>query len=117
MIQAGLVLQMAEFKQLKESEPGNLFVGFIPSFNRAVETFARADRNRAALMAVEAIRSYATTNNGQLPQHLVDITDTPLLDNPRTGKPFDYSVSGDAATLSDAEPAAFPLRYTIRIRH
>jgi hypothetical protein len=59
---------------------------------------------------------YAATKGGKLPEHLADIIDTPALDNPRSGKPFDYRVDGDTAKLSDPEPAENPLTYTIRIR-
>jgi hypothetical protein len=70
----------------------------------------------AALTDVEAIRSYAAANSGKLPGRLEDISDTPALDNPCTGKPFSYSVQGETATLSDPQPSNHPITYTIRIR-
>ncbi|HEX4053468.1 MAG TPA: hypothetical protein VHX86_04315 [Tepidisphaeraceae bacterium] len=50
-------------------------------------------------MTVEAIRAYAAANNGQLPQHLAEITAMPVPVNPRTGKPFDYIVDGNTGVL------------------
>jgi hypothetical protein len=57
----------------------------------------------------------AAASSGALPRQLDDITDTPVPQDPKTGKPFDYHVQGDVAILSDSQPDA-PLRYTIRIR-
>jgi hypothetical protein len=103
------------FKKLETEEPANVFLFYHAGLNRAAMTFARVDRLLAALTAVEAVRSYAAANGGRLPATLADITDTPVLDNPETGKPFEYSVQGDTATLSGAE-VGLPLKYTIRIR-
>jgi hypothetical protein len=102
-------------QELKE-ESANPFLVLIGSaFTRAAATFWRGDRMRAALTDVEAIRSYAAGHDGALPAQLTDIKDTPALDNPLTGKPFDYRVDGENATLWDSE-ADFPLSYTVRIR-
>ena len=87
----------------------------LPTINRAVWIFARADRQLAAMTAVEAIRSYAAANDGNLPAKLEDITATPVPDNPTTGLPFDYGVNGDTATLSDSQSQQ-TLSYTIKIR-
>jgi hypothetical protein len=65
---------------------------------------------------VEAIRSYAATNGGRLPDHLQNITDTPALDNPRTGKSFDYHVANGMAVLSDLQLDNDPLEFTIHVR-
>ncbi|HUB24837.1 MAG TPA: hypothetical protein VL992_05355 [Tepidisphaeraceae bacterium] len=115
-----LLKQAADFdrraKRMALDEPANPFLEWIASIDKAARRFARADRLMAAMTDVEAIRSYAATNGGKLPEHLQDITATPALDNPRTGRPFDYRVDGDAATLSDPEPAENPLTFTIRIR-
>lgn len=106
----------ASLKQMSINTPGNPFAAVIPAMARAAETFVRADRHLCALTAVEAIRSYAGANEGQLPKRLEDLNDTPAPLNPRTGKPFEYTVTGDSATLADPQPAPFPLKYTIRIR-
>jgi hypothetical protein len=104
------------YKQMVLDQPANPFLNIIPALAKAARTFVRSDRMLAALTDVEAIRSYAAANNGNLPDSLSSITDTPALDNPMTGKPFNYQVKGDTATLSDPQPSQFPLSYTVRIR-
>jgi hypothetical protein len=105
-----------QIHRLQLAEPCNIFLNWTAGINRGAERYMRLDRELAALADVEAIRSYATANGGTLPAHLEDISDTPALDNPRTGRPFSYHVHGDTAELSDSLPAEHPLNYTIRIR-
>jgi hypothetical protein len=106
----------ARTDQLTREQPANVFLTLISKFSRAAGKWMRPDRTLAALTDVEAIRSYAAAHDGQLAASLSRITDTPTLDNPRTGKPFNYSVQDDTATLSDTETTDFPLKYTIRVR-
>jgi hypothetical protein len=82
---------------------------------KVVESFARSDRELAALTAVEALRSYAADHDGQLPAKLADVTETPVPENPATGEPFEYQLENGKATLSDSkfEPK---LTYTVTIR-
>jgi hypothetical protein len=61
---------------------------------------ARADRRIAALRCVEAVRLYAAGHDGKLPASLDDLKDTPVPDDPATGKPFGYRVVGDRAFFS-----------------
>jgi hypothetical protein len=97
---------------------GNLFAIAVPSFARSIEGFAQIDRTRAAFTAVEAIRSYAAAHGARLPDHLVDVTETPVPDNPVTGRPFEWRVGDGVGTLGDHDAllAARPLEYTVRIR-
>ena len=115
-----LLVKTADFDrraaQIALDQPANPFLQWVASVAKSSATFVRADRMLAALTDVEAIRSYAAANGGNLPGHLEDIIDTPALDNPRTGKPFEYHVKDGAATLSDPTPADHPLTYAIRIR-
>jgi tetratricopeptide (TPR) repeat protein len=101
--------------KLKREQPQNVFMKMVPSISRAAWTFARADRQLAAMTAVEAIRSYAAANGGNLPAKLEDVSDTPVPDNPATGLPFDYGIDGDTATLSDSQSQQ-TLSYTVKIR-
>lgn len=111
-----VLLPMAQQLQIpvQESNPWMKFIA--PNLNKAASAFARCDREFAALTAVEAIRSYAAANGGRLPKALQDITDTPVPDNPYTGLAFEYTVENDTATLSDPQPADYPLKYTVHIR-
>lgn len=102
-------------KKLIHDEPVNYFLEAIPNFHSAVWAMARADRQLAAMTAVEAIRSYAAANGGSLPARLEDISDTPVPDNPATGMSFGYGVDGDTATITDTQSEG-SLTYTVRIR-
>jgi hypothetical protein len=99
----------------KKSQPANPFLEVVEGHTRIVDRFARADRQLAALTAVEAIRSYAAMNAGKLPSKLDDVTETPVPLNPMTGKAFEYGVNGTEATLKDTASET-PLTYTITIR-
>jgi len=104
-----------EVAKLQHEQPANPFLQMLPSLYRAGRSFAWNDRQLAALTAVEAIRSYAAANGGELPAQLTDITDTPVPLNPATGKPFDYRVNNGTATLSDSWSEG-RLSFTIKIR-
>lgn len=56
-------------------------------------------RHVDALRAIEAIRHYAATHAGKLPESLDQITDTPAPLDPLTGKPFRYELANSTATL------------------
>lgn len=100
---------------LKKSQPANPFLELVEGAQRMVERVARADRQLAALTAVEALRSYAAAHDGKLPENLDDVTETPVPMNPATGKAFEYHVQQGTATLSDPAKES-PLTYTITIR-
>jgi len=104
-----------DFEKLMREQPGNFFLQTLADFHRAYWSFSRIDRQIATLTAVEAIRSYAAANNGELPPQLADITDTPVPLNPATGEPFEYRVDNGTATLSDSKSEG-RLTFTITIR-
>ena len=102
-------------QRLKADQPTNPFLEHIAHMHRAIYSFARADRELAALTTVEALRSYAAAHEGHLPARLEDLTQTPAPMNPVTGKPFEYHVADNVATLADTRSES-TLTYTIRIR-
>ncbi|HEY4232320.1 MAG TPA: hypothetical protein VGM76_02755 [Lacipirellulaceae bacterium] len=104
-------------KQMAE-QPANPFLQYFPAVLHAAWSFDRADRERTALAAVEALRSYAAANGGKLPARLEDVKDTPVPNNPVTSRPFEYRVDGDTATLSDSQsqPMLTTLTFTVKIR-
>jgi len=53
-----------------------------------------------ALRVVEAIRNYGASHESHVPESLEKIVDTPIPEDPFTGKPFHYAVTDGAATLS-----------------
>ncbi len=93
----------------------------MPSYQRSVLSWITVDRSRAAMINVEAIRSYAAAHGGALPKSLADLGDTPAVDNPATGGPFAYKTDGATATITDdTSPVAAdgrPLIYTVRVRN
>jgi hypothetical protein len=87
------------------SELANLIV---PAIDKVVLARARIDRRFAALRCVEAVRLYAAAHGGQLPPTLGAIKEVPVPDDPVTGKPFEYKVSGGRATLFGPSPVGGP---------
>ena len=61
-----------------------------------------------ALRCVEAVRLYAAGHGGKLPPKLADVKEVPVPHDPVTGKPFEYKVSGDRATLFGPSPVGDP---------
>lgn len=102
-------------KNLKEDERSNPLLQTLPVMTGVVEKFARADRQLAALTAVEAVRAYAAAHDGKLPEQLNEVIETPVPENPMTGKPFAYAVSNGVATISDSASGDH-FEYMLRIR-
>jgi tetratricopeptide (TPR) repeat protein len=59
----------------------------------------RLDRHVAALKCIEALRLYTTTHDGRFPNHLDDVKQVPVPDDPATNKPFVYTRTGAKAVL------------------
>jgi hypothetical protein len=100
----------------RNEQPANPFMQRLPDIHRVFWNFAKADRQLAALTAVEALRSYAAANGGNLPKRLEDVTETPVPENPATGRPFEYRVENGTATLADSRSEE-PLTYTVKLRN
>jgi hypothetical protein len=73
----------------------------------------RNDRQVATLRVIEAIRMYAATHDGQLPNTLSDITEVPVPDDPVTGLPFEYKLENSKARLSGPTFRDVALNYEI----
>lgn len=109
----------AEFRKLRAEDPFNPIFMVLPAVNRAYARLASLDRDMAAAQCVEAVRAYAAAHDGQLPQALDMMSDTPAPLDPTTGKPFVYRVNGKTATLESPPTGASPtegMRYEITIR-
>jgi hypothetical protein len=82
---------------------------------------ARLDRRIALLRQVEALRLYAAEHKGALPAKLTEIS-VPLPDDPFTGKPFCYELSGGTAHLRASPPkaeektAAYRMHYELTVQ-
>jgi hypothetical protein len=79
------------------------------------------DQRIALLRHVEALRLYAAEHDGRLPAKLSEIA-VPLPDDPLTGKPFRYEVTGDTAHLRGQAPVVeeknpeFNVHYEVTLR-
>ena len=92
-----------------------------PSIMNCIDVQMRLDRRVAALRVVEAIRLYAASHDGKLPEGLNQVTEVPVPEDPATGKAFEYRRDGAASvlTLPDAGMTGRstpPYRITIRKR-
>jgi hypothetical protein len=113
----------ARFRQMKAASP-NSEATRIPSFFMAalpkvVAAHARLERRVEMLRVLEALRLYAAAHDGQLPEKLSDITETPLSNDAGTGKPFEYHREGNTATLVAPTLGEFPtsaLRYRVSVK-
>ena len=55
---------------------------------------------RAPLRVVEALRDFAATHQGKLPERLAEITATPAPRDPLTGEPFGYKREPQAIVIA-----------------
>jgi tetratricopeptide (TPR) repeat protein len=81
----------------------------------------RLERDLAVLQSVEAIRSYAASHNGQLPQTLAEITETSVPTDPISQAAFRYTRTGATAVLESPAPPGGQkkqeLRYEIAVKN
>ncbi|OHB73839.1 MAG: hypothetical protein A2Z25_10240 [Planctomycetes bacterium RBG_16_55_9] len=75
-----------------------------PAHDRSRLIVKRLDNHLNALQVVEAIRHYAATHDGQLPQTLSDIKDAAVPNDLVSGKAFEYRRTTKGATLKSAIP-------------
>lgn len=90
-------------KREKSSGESVLALLLLPALHKVKQAEARIDQRFALLRVIEAIRLYAHSHGGKLPASLVDIP-LPLPTDPVTGKPFEYAIHGDTATLHGGNP-------------
>ncbi len=95
----------------------NVLMVFTPPFSRAWMRSVALDRELAAMQIVEGLRAYAAANDGQLPDSLEDLADTPAPLDPSTGQPFGYRVEGRTAVIESPLMAGGgkELRYEVTV--
>jgi hypothetical protein len=86
------------------SEDGNSHRRSVPTVLYIRYQLTRSDQYVALMRTIEALRDYAAAHDGHPPQNLDQIT-LPLPANPLTGKPFEYHVNGQSATIDAPSPA------------
>ena len=72
----------------------------IPAWQSARTAQMRLERDLAALRLIEALRMYAASHAGGLPNTLDEITEVPVPLNPATGQSFEYRLDGETAILN-----------------
>jgi hypothetical protein len=85
---------------------------FLANSGRIMYARTRVERRIAALRCVEAVRLHAA-QHGKLPASLDEIKEVPVPVDPYTGKPFEYTATGDhgelyAAAVAPAIPGRKP---------
>src|SRR5262249_6697218 len=80
-----------------------LLTVLIPSVRSSGLARALSERRLDAIQCIEAIRIHAAVC-GKLPTRLDEITEAPAPLDSATGKPFDYRLEGDRATLKAPYP-------------
>lgn len=73
-------------------------------------------RRFEALRIVEALRIHAAAHDGKLPAKLEDVVAVPIPLDPVTGKPFQYQLEGEKATLRGPVVLDAPLHYEITMK-
>jgi hypothetical protein len=113
----------AGLRSTEDSPVFDLASYLMPAVQKVFAARTRIDRKFAALRCVEAVRLYAAAHGGRLPAKLADIKEVPVPDDPMTGKPFQYRVSGDGkATLygpppdDDKRNAVYVLKYELTVK-
>jgi len=75
-----------------------------PAHDRMLFIAKRLDNNLNALQCVEAMRNYAATHDGRLPEKLSDISDLELAKDVMNDKAFGYRRTEAGAVLQSAMP-------------
>ncbi|HVA49090.1 MAG TPA: hypothetical protein VNH11_22195 [Pirellulales bacterium] len=87
----------------------------LPAIQAAMHAQTRNEQVFALSRTIEALRLYAAGHDGRLPKQLADITEAPVPDDPATGGPFTYRLSGDTAVLEGTLPPGLHVRYEITV--
>jgi len=75
-----------------------------PAYDRTRVISKRLTNNLNGLQCVEAIRHYAATHDGQLPENLSDISTMEIPKDVMSGKAFEYRLTSAGAVLKSAMP-------------
>ncbi len=112
--QAGLLEAIEKVGKTPRNDQGlplaQLILPALSNFRNAVQ---RHERTFALLRTIEALRMHAAEHDGTLPGSLQDITCVPVPDDPWAGKPFEYSLQDEVATLKATAPTGQPPELTI----
>jgi hypothetical protein len=103
-----------------DTEAAELIWQLLPAIRKVQLAQLRLDRRLAMLRVIEALRMHAAHHDGKLPEKLDEVKVVPLPADPGTGKPFEYKLDGQTATLTSriaGEPLhQTGLRYRVTMR-
>ncbi|MEM8735445.1 MAG: hypothetical protein AAGG44_14525 [Planctomycetota bacterium] len=85
----------------------------LAAVNAASAAQARQQQSLALLQTIEAIRHHLAQNDNQLPTSL-DELELPAIDDPATGKPFNYLRHSQGASLYGAPWTGYRVQYELR---
>lgn len=109
-------IEAAEARARQEWNEGRdvmQLVKLTPGFRATRNALVRTQRQLAALRVVEALRMYAASHEGRLPEQLSDVTEVPIPADPVTGQSFEYRLEGGTAHLSGPSLPFASLHYEI----
>ncbi len=111
----GRVAEVSRSVEFTERDWGALLLGILAPGFHIVQTTASTRQVVAMIETVEAIRDQASRNGGTLPKTLEELTLKPPFD-PATGKPFQYEVDGNRATLNGTRIGGQQRRIILHLR-
>jgi hypothetical protein len=103
-----------QFATLKK-EPAFFADALRPHLIRVRRAHARIEQRIGLLRHVEALRMYAAAHGGAFPAKLSEIS-VPLPDDPFTGKPFQYELTGKTARVRGTPPEAMENETGFRVQ-
>lgn len=107
-------------KSMPNTEGRLLAYLLLPAIPKVMLSEQRIERKLAMVRAIEALRMHAAAHDGQLPEKLSQVTLVPVPNDPSSGKPFEYHLEGQTATLISRIPGhpqdVVGLRYRLTIK-
>jgi hypothetical protein len=102
----GLHQALDQLKQMRAEMQEGIPIAslLLPAVQNVASAASRSERRLALLRTVEALRLYAAEHRGQWPAALQALAPLPVPTDPVTGKPFEYHVEGNRATLFAPPP-------------
>ncbi len=107
---------LAEARRATKKDPALFADALSKVLASAPRAHGRFKQRIALLRHVEALRLYAADHGGALPAELADMS-VPLPEDPFTGKPVRYEVTGKSAHLRGSPPAGEQNDVTYRLHY
>ncbi len=108
----------ADVKAAREG-PLSVFATLFPMVRTVARSEVRLQRRVALLRTIEAIRLYAASHGGKLPESLEQVKEVPVPNDPVTDQSFGYELKGNTAVITSPAidgQAETALDYRLTIR-